>query len=58
MRFSRAFLLALLLVFLSASFITYRNPAAQATLPFVVGAHIKAKILSSAASVLVKAPSS
>ena len=43
MRFSRAFLMALLFVFLSASFITYRNPAAQATLPFVVGAHIKGK---------------
>lgn len=45
MRFSRAFLLALLLVFLSASFIAYRNPAAQATLPFVVGAQIKGKNL-------------
>lgn len=44
MRFSRAFLLALLFVFLSASVIAYRNPAAQAT-PFVVGAHIKGKNL-------------
>jgi hypothetical protein len=44
MRFSRACLLALLFVSLSASFTAYRNPAAQAT-PFVVGARIKGKNL-------------
>jgi hypothetical protein len=44
MRFSRACLLALLFISLSASFTAYRNPAAQET-PFVVGARIKGKNL-------------